>query len=451
MHAPLTLALLPLISLTLANPLPQAADAPVTIANADLSAANTVPNSYIIVYKPTADDGQIKKYHGEILAKLGKKPAAEFNINGWKASNVITDAAGLAKVGKSGLIDYIEKDSYISVSPSTNDTQVKSGPSAQSLVQQPDATWGLGRISHKLRGYWNYIYDTTKCQNTRVYILDTGILIGHSEFGGRAVWGANFISGSPRVLANTRKNTDENGHGTHCAGTVAGASVGVCKKGTVVAVKVLNKAGSGSYSGIIAGMQWGTSDSDSSSPHFPSSYLHPLQTLIPIPALNDAYARGMQKRSVFSMSIGGPLSSSVNSAVASVVSYGIPVVVAAGNENLNAASFSPASAPNAITVAASDYYDARASFSNYGTGVDIFAPGVSILSSWYSCTTCYYYLSGTSMATPHVAGLAAYLIAKEGLTTPKGVADRIISLSTKNKITDTKGVPNRLAYNGNGY
>ncbi|KAH6691172.1 peptidase S8/S53 domain-containing protein [Leptodontidium sp. MPI-SDFR-AT-0119] len=411
----LALALLPL-TLTLANPLPAPAPADtITIANAGISAADTVPNSYIIVYKSTANDGQIKKYHGEILAKLGKKPVAEFNINGFKAANVVTDAAGLAKVGKNDLIDYIEKDAYVSVSPTTNNTKIFSGPSAQSLVQQPSATWGLGRISHKLRGYFNYIYDTSACQNTRTYVLDTGILIGHSEFQGRAVWGANFIAGSP--------NTDEHGHGTHCAGTVAGANVGVCKKGTVVAVKVLSKTGSGTCAGIIAGMQW---------------------------ALNDAYARGMQKRSVFSMSLGGSYSSSVNAAVASVVGYGIPVVVAAGNSNLNAASFSPASAPSAITVGASDFWDYRASFSNWGPGLDVFAPGVTILSSWFTCNTCYYYLDGTSQATPHVAGLAAYLIAKEGLSTPTAIVNRIVSLSTKNQVVNALTSPNRIAYNGNG-
>ncbi|PVH76642.1 subtilisin-like protein [Cadophora sp. DSE1049] len=411
-------ALLPLIlPLTFANPLPNPApaDTPVSIANAGLSAASKVPGSYIIVYKSTAAAAQIKGHRGEILAKLGRGPKTEFDINGFKAANVITDAAGLAKIGKSDLIAYIEQDVYVSVTPSTNNTRVFSGPSALALVRQPYATWGLGRISHKLRGYFNYIFDTTACQNTRTYILDTGILIGHQEFGGRAVWGANFITGSP--------DTDEHGHGTHCAGTVAGASTGVCKKGTVVAVKVLDQAGSGTYSGIIAGLQW---------------------------ALKDAYARGMQKRSVLSMSLGGSYSVSLNNAVASVVSSGIPVVVAAGNDNINAASVSPASAPSAITVGATDSNDYRAWFSNYGAGLDVFAPGVSILSSWGSCKNCYEYLDGTSMATPHIAGLAAYLIAKDGLSTPTAVLNRIVSLSIKNKVVDAMMSPNRIAYNGNG-
>ncbi|KAG4416305.1 hypothetical protein IFR04_010586 [Cadophora malorum] len=200
-------ALLPL-ALTLANPVPAPvpADLPVSIANAALPAASKIPSSYIIVYKSSAAASQINGFSSEILTKLGQKPKSQFNINGFKAANVITDAAGLAKIAKSDFIAYIEQDAYVSVAPTTNDTTVYSGAAASALFEQPNAEYGLGRISHKLKAYYNYIFDSSACQNTRTYIIDTGILTSHQEFGGRAVWGANFVTGSP--------NTDEHGHGT---------------------------------------------------------------------------------------------------------------------------------------------------------------------------------------------------------------------------------------------
>jgi subtilisin family serine protease len=186
----------------------------------------------------------------------------------------------------------------------------------------------------------------------------------------------------------------------------------------VVAVKVLDADGSGSNSGVISGIQW---------------------------VANNAPAK-----SVLSMSLGGGYSSAVNSAVRSTVSAGVTVVVAAGNSNADAANYSPASEPSAITVGATDSNDRRASFSNYGTLLDVFAPGVDILSSWIGSTTATNTISGTSMATPHIAGLAAYLIGLEGLTSPASVASRIGALATSGVITDVKGSKNLLAYNGNG-
>ena len=284
------------------------------------------------------------------------------------------------------------------------------------MTTQSGAPWGLGRISHKVKGSTQYVYDTTAGSGTRVYVVDTGINTAHTQFGGRAVWGQNFISGSA--------NTDENGHGTHCAGTVGGSTYGVAKKATLVAVKVLDADGSGSNSGVISGVQWvGT----------------------------NAKSLGLSSKSVLSMSLGGSFSSALNSAVQSTISAGVTVVVAAGNENQNAANVSPASAPNAITVGATDINDARASFSNFGAVLDVFAPGVSILSAWMGSNTATNTISGTSMACPHVAGLAAYLIALEGLSTPAAVASRIKALALTGKVTSPgTSSPNLLAYNGNG-
>ena len=215
------------------------------------------------------------------------------------------------------------------------------------------------------------------------------------------------------------QNTDGNGHGTHCAGTVAGSTYGVAKAAKLVAVKVLGADGGGTTSGVISGIQWvGTN----------------------APA-----------KSVLSMSLGGGASSALNTAVRNTIAKGVTVVVAAGNDGANAANYSPASEPLAITVGAIDINDNRASFSNYGSVVDIFAPGVNVLSSWIGSNSATNTISGTSMACPHVAGLAAYLIALEGLSTPAAVQSRIKALGTSGKvISPGSGSPNLIAYNGNG-
>ncbi|KAL3425323.1 subtilase [Phlyctema vagabunda] len=321
---------------------------------------------------------------------------ATFDLDGLKGYQVTADVSTIAEIAANPDVAYVEKDAIVR---------------ALALTTQTGATWGLGRISHRNQDTTSYIYDSTAGSGVRVYVVDTGVYAAHSQFGGRASMGANFISGSA--------NTDENGHGTHCAGTIGGTTYGVAKKATIVGVKVLDASGSGTNSGVISGIQW---------------------------VANNAPAR-----SVLSMSLGGSYSSAVNSAVSSTVSAGVTVVVAAGNDNANAANYSPASATTAITVGAIDQNDARASFSNYGTVLDVFAPGVSVLSAWIGGTSATNTISGTSMATPHVAGLAAYLIALEALTTPSAVAARIVALATTGKVTSPgTGSPNRIAYNGNG-
>lgn len=185
-----------------------------------------------------------------------------------------------------------------------------------------------------------------------------------------------------------------------------------------MAVKVLDASGSGSNSGVISGIQW---------------------------VGNNAAAR-----SVLSMSLGGSYSSAVNSAVRSTVGKGVTVVVAAGNDDADASNYSPASESTAITVGAIDSNDNRASFSNYGSLVDVFGPGVNILSSWIGSTTATNTISGTSMATPHIAGLAAYLIALEGISTPAAVQSRIKALATSGKVVDAESANNLIGYNGNG-
>ncbi|KAJ4354147.1 uncharacterized protein N0V89_005880 [Didymosphaeria variabile] len=294
---------------------------------------------------------------------------------------------------------------------------------ATALTTQVGATWGLGRISHRNRGNNNYVYDLTAGQGSFAYVIDTGIRTTHNDFQGRAVWGNNF--------AGDKIDTDANGHGTHVAGTIGSRTYGVAKRTTLVAVKVLDATGSGSLSNVIAGIQW---------------------------AIQNATDSGRIGRAVANLSLGGPTTSSAtNAAVAEAVRAGLFVAVAAGNDAQSASLTSPASEPTVCTVGATDRNDVFASFSNYGSLVDILAPGVDIMSTWYTTDNATAVLSGTSMATPHVAGLGAYLLTLEGPRTPEALCQRIKALSTKNKVTfrvtqwlARATTNNTLAYNGNG-
>ena len=193
---------------------------------------------------------------------------------------------------------------------------------------------------------------------------------------------------------------------------------------SIIGVKVLDASGSGATSGIIAGINW---------------------------LVSDAQGKGRIGRAVANMSLGGSYSASLNNAVASAVSSGIPFTVAAGNSNANAANFSPASTFSAITVGATDRTDARAYYSNFGSNLDVFAPGSSITSSWIGSDSARNTISGTSMASPHVCGLAAYLMAYESLTSPSAVINRITELSTTGIVTNPGSEsPNLLIYNGSG-
>ncbi|QSZ34964.1 hypothetical protein DSL72_007826 [Monilinia vaccinii-corymbosi] len=371
------------------------------IKTPSVDAKELVADSYIVVYKSGVSE-EVTASHAEFVNSIITKRenaasvGATYKIRDFAGYQISADEQTIVEIANKPEVAYIEKDAKVH---------------ASTLTTQNGSTWGLGRISHKAKGTTSYIYDSTAGSGATIYVVDTGIYIAHSQFGGRASWGANFVSGSA--------NTDENGHGTHVSGTAAGSTYGVSKAAKLVAVKVLDADGSGTNSGVISGINW--------------------------------VANNAGSKSVLSMSLGGSYSASVNSAVTSTVAAGVTVVVAAGNDNANAANTSPASTPDAITVGAIDTTDARASFSNYGSVLDIFAPGVGVLSSWIGSTTATNTISGTSMATPHVAGLAAYLIALEGLSTPAAVTARIKSLATSGLITNAgSGSPNLIAYNGNG-
>ncbi len=281
---------------------------------------------------------------------------------------------------------------------------------------QSNATWGLDRIDQtSLPLNSTYSYNVNGSYNngaSRVtaYIIDTGILTTHGEFAGRTGAGYSAIN-------DRRGTTDCNGHGTHVAGTVGGTTYGVAKGVRLIPVRVLDCRGSGTNSGVIAGVNWAIANHVSGVP------------------------------AVANMSLGGGISSALDTAVTNLVNDGVVLAVAAGNSNVDACTSSPARATAAITVGATASNDARASFSNFGTCLDIFAPGVSITSAWSSSKTAIKTISGTSMAAPHVAGVAALILSGNPTQSVQNVVDTLIASSTPDKVTNAvTGSPNRLLF-----
>ena len=276
------------------------------------------------------------------------------------------------------------------------------------VATQTPATWGLDRIDQRdlpLNNTYNY---NQTGQGVHAYIVDTGVRATHQEFTGRMGNGADFVG-------DGQGTNDCNGHGTHVAGTTGGTTYGVAKLVTLHAVRVLNCQGSGTTSGVIAGVDWVTANHAS-------------------PA-------------VANMSLGGGVSTSLDNAVNSSINSGVSYAIAAGNSNANACNTSPARVAAANTVGATTSTDARSSFSNFGTCLDIFAPGSSITSAWNTSNTATNTISGTSMASPHVAGaIALYLQTNPGAS-PASVTQALVANSTPNKVTNPgTGSPNRLLY-----
>ncbi|KUJ18701.1 subtilisin-like protein [Mollisia scopiformis] len=388
------------------------------------AAQDVRPGNYILRYHDYVSDADVLKHEAIIQAKLGIGCTTIYNFNTFKGCHLETDPAGLQAVA-SPLILSSEPDSLFSISPRpaplppvTVRPNSSISTSSHDMSTETGAPWGLGRISHKKAGNSSYVFDASACAGTTIYVIDTGIRITHVEFGGRARYGASFVTGV--VLP-----ADDHGHGTHVSGTAAGSSVGVCHGAEVVAVKVLDSTGFGYNTWIIAGIQW---------------------------AVNVALSRSNTTRqSVISISIGGGYSPTLNAAVTAAVAAGLPVSVAAGNNGEDSSLFSPSSAVNAMIVGATDISDNKAYFSNYDKGVSIWVPGVDVLSAFNTCDQCYFWYSGTSQATPHVAGLAAYLMTLDDLSTPSKILSKIRSLATNRLIVGSLGgSSNKLAYNGNG-
>jgi len=273
---------------------------------------------------------------------------------------------------------------------------------------QPGATWGLDRIDQRNRPLdGTFTYSNTGSGVT-AYIIDTGIRFSHSEFGGRATSGYDSIDGGTA--------DDCNGHGTHVAGTVGGSTYGVAKNVNLVAVRVLNCSGSGTYAQVIAGVDWVTANHAASAP------------------------------AVANMSLGGSASNSLDTAVRNSIADGVSYAIAAGNSGANACSFSPARVSEAMTISATDSSDRRPSWGNRGNCVDWFAPGVSITSAWYTSNTATNTISGTSMAAPHTAGVAAQYLQTSPGASPATVRTTLYNLTTKGIVTSSRTTNNHLLF-----
>ncbi|TXI51075.1 MAG: S8 family peptidase [Lysobacter sp.] len=304
---------------------------------------------------------------------------------------VDADDRALAKLLADPRVAYVEEDGYADLG-----------------ATQTGATWGLDRIDQPalpLNG--NYIYDTAAA-NVHAYIVDTGIHPTHSEFVGRLGNGFTAIN-------DGRGTGDCNGHGTHVAGTVAGTTWGVAKSATVHPVRVFGCGNSGSWSDIIAGIDW--------------------------------VRANHVKPAVANMSLGGPATTSVDDATNNLINAGVTVVVAAGNNSADACGYSPARVPNAITVGATQSDDARSWFSNFGGCLDIFAPGTGITSAWWTGNSATGTIDGTSMASPHVAGTAALYLAYSPAASPAAVRNALVANATAGVVSNAgTGSPNLLLY-----
>ncbi|GAA0803770.1 S8 family peptidase [Spirilliplanes yamanashiensis] len=359
-----------------------------------------VPGSYIVVLKDSAVGARagtpgaaaaVTTRAAGLTRGYGGSVARSFGtaLNGFEAT--IGEAAA-RRLAADPAVAYVEQNHTVSLA-----------------ATQTGATWGIDRIDQRNRPLsTTYTYSTT-ASNVTAYIIDTGIRFGHSQFGGRAVSGYDAVDGGSA--------DDCNGHGTHVAGTVGGSVHGVAKGVRLVGVRVLNCSGSGTNAGVIAGVNWVTNNAT--------------------------------RPAVANMSLGGGVSSALDTAVANSIARGITYGLAAGNSNANACNSSPSRVAAGITVGATTSTDARASYSNYGTCLDIFAPGSSITSTWYTSNSATNTISGTSMATPHVVGAAALYLSGNTGATPQQVRDALVGKATTGVVTSPgTGSPNRLLYTG---
>ncbi|KAG5975391.1 hypothetical protein E4U55_007708 [Claviceps digitariae] len=386
-------------------------------------AANIIPNRYIVVYNNSfssdAIDANISFFSAAIRKRNLNKRSLDgrqlstdimpFKMNSWRAMALDADDAMIADINRANEVAYVEADQWYH---------------ASATMAQANAPPGLQRLSEAQPGQASYLFDESAGEGVTVYVVDTGVRISHVEFQGRASYGGSFADVGPNGQP-TPNADDDNGHGSHVAGTIAGATFGVAKRANITAVKVLNAQGRGPNSAILSGLQF---------------------------VMEDVARRNLRGKAVMNMSLGGGFSQAMNHAIEHVVKSGVVCVVAAGNNDKDAADTSPASAPNAITVGAIDpENDTKATFSNFGRPVDVFAPGVNVLSVGIRSDVDSRILSGTSMACPHVAGLAAYLMRLHHLQDAAQVSDLIRGLGSQtgahvqDNREDTTSV---IAYNG---
>lgn len=399
-----------LLGLVLALLLPQLAELPLDVFSLEGAPVHTkaagLPNKYIVVFKP----------HSEVDVLLfGGALENEhhfFSVHDLKGLTCYLNDAMLAVVRQLPFVEFVEQDAVVHV----ND-----------VAAQPDAPWGLARLSQRSKPALLYLYDSDGGLGVTAYVIDTGIKTAHADFEGRASWGA--------AIAFPQLPVDAHGHGSHVAGTIGSKTYGVAKKAQLVAVGVMSPLGTGSTSDIIKGLEFVVNDHRG----------------------NVGKKKGYKGATV-NMSIGGGESDALDLAVNAAVAAGLHVAVAAGNEDQDACSSSPARASGPITVGAVDVNNAKALFSNWGRCVDILAPGVDILSVgiWSDTAT----MSGTSMALPHVAGLLTYFLSlapgqdlefATALVKPDEMKKRLIKYGTRGVIAGLDAAtPNVLGYNGAG-
>ncbi len=363
------------------------------LPTAQFHKAEPIPGRYIVIFKDAVRDPAGLGI--ALAAANGGRLQYSYTaaIKGFAAE--LPDRAVAALAGNPN-VAYIEQDQVVRI-----------------VEDQLNATWGLDRIDQRplpLNGGYSYNFTGA---GVRVYIIDSGIRTDHSEFGGgaRASSGWDFVDNDPDA-------SDCYGHGTHVAGTVGGTLYGVAKGASLVAVRVLNCSGNGSWSGVIAALDFVTNQKNAN-------------PTVPM---------------VGNMSLGGGASDAADQALRNSIAAGVVYAVAAGNESTDACSRSPARTAEAMTIAATGQNDARASFSNWGSCVDWFAPGLGITSAWHTTPTATSTISGTSMASPHTAGAAALYLENHPNTSPQGVRDGLFAMTTKGIVTSAFTANNHLLF-----